>query len=71
MKTKKKGYNVPTEQMSSAMASSSRYIRETSVTGVFTEAWRNNKLIFEYNIYSIKNHVIIDSPQKQTIKQNK
>ena len=37
MKAKKRGYNAPPEQNSSVVASSSQFVRETSVTGVFTE----------------------------------
>ena len=39
MKTRKKGYSAPPEQMSSVMASSSQFVRETSITGVFSETW--------------------------------
>ena len=39
MKTRKKGYSAPPEQMSSVMASSSQFVRETSMTGVFSETW--------------------------------
>ena len=37
MKTRKKGYSAPPEQISSVMASSSQFVRETSMTGVFSE----------------------------------
>ena len=37
MKTRKKGYNVPSEQISAGMASSSQFMRDTAVTGVCTE----------------------------------
>ena len=40
MKTRKKGYSAPPEQMSSVMASSSQFVRETSMTGVFSETWK-------------------------------
>ena len=36
-KINKGGYNVPPDQMSSAMASTSQFGKETAVTGVFSE----------------------------------
>ena len=63
MKTRKKGYNVPSEQMSSGMASSSQFMRETAVTGVCTEpcGWFGTNIICFHNVirYTVIGFVVL------------